>query len=50
MNQHPLLNENFVFPDIPGGEYRLVFIYGTVVEYKIILEPGSLGFIEIILD
>lgn len=50
MNQHPILNENFVFPDIPGGDYRLVFIYGTVVEYFIQLEPGSLGLIEIIVD
>ncbi len=50
MNQHPILNENFVFPDIPSGEYRLVFIYGTVVEFFIQLERGSLGFIEIIVD
>jgi len=50
MNQHPILNENFVFPDIPAGQYRIVFIYGTVAEVFIQIEPGSLGFLDIIVE
>jgi len=50
MNAHPILNENFALPDIPGGDYRLAFVYGSLYEYFFHLEPGSLGFIEIQLD
>jgi murein DD-endopeptidase MepM/ murein hydrolase activator NlpD len=50
LNSHPLLNENFVFPDIPAGEYRLGLIAGRYHEYFFLLEPGSVGFIEIQLD
>lgn len=50
MNQHPTLMENFVLADIPIGEYRLVFIYGSLNEYFFRLEASSLGTIEIIVD
>ena len=50
VNSHPLLDENFVLPDIPPGEYRLVFIAGRFYELTFTLEPGALGFIELQLD
>lgn len=46
-NPHPWLDENFAFPDIPAGDYRLSFIVGRLFEYYFTLEPGSLGFIKI---
>jgi len=50
VNPHPLLEENFAYPDIPPGAYRLVFIAGRVYEVEFELEPGALGFIQIQLD
>ena len=45
INAHPLLEENFVIPDVPPGNYRLSFIYGTMHQYPFTLEPGTLGMI-----
>jgi len=50
VNDHPLLGENFVVPDIPAGDYRLAFISGRIYEFFFTLEPGSLGFIKVQLD
>lgn len=50
VNAHPLLDENFVLPDIPPGEYRLAFISGRFYEFEFTLNPGALGFIQIQLD
>jgi murein DD-endopeptidase MepM/ murein hydrolase activator NlpD len=50
VNEHPLLGENFVVPDIPAGNYRLAFISGRMYEFFFELKPGSLGFIKVQLD
>ena len=50
INSHPLLGENFAFPDIPAGDYRLSFILGRLYDIHFTLEPGSLGFIKIQFD
>ncbi|MFW5714450.1 MAG: M23 family metallopeptidase, partial [Brevefilum sp.] len=50
VNAHPLLDENFVFADIPPGDYRLTFIAGRLYEFEFTLEPGSLGFFTLQLD
>ena len=50
VNAHPLLNENFVLPDIPPGEYRLAFISGRFYDFEFKLNSGALGFIKIQLD
>ncbi len=50
INGYPDLEENFAIPDIPPGEYRLAFVYGTLHEVFFTLEPGYLGFVEIQLD
>jgi len=47
MSTYPDLEENFVYPDLPAGEYRLAFVYGRVYEFFITLEPGSLGYLQI---
>lgn len=39
------LGENFVLPDLPAGNYRLLFIAEYLYEIPFTLEPGSLGFI-----
>lgn len=49
-NSHPLLGENFVIPDIPPGNYRFVFIIGTMHQLTFRLEPGSLGMITFQAD
>lgn len=50
VNGNPALSENFVMPDLPPGDYRLVFIYGSFYEYYFTLAPDSLGFIDLQLD
>jgi len=50
VNAHPLLDENFVLPDLPPGEYRLAFIAGRFYEFEFTLNPGELGLIQIQLD
>lgn len=50
VNPHPLLNENFVIPDIPPGDYRLAFVASRLYEFYFTLDPGALGFITIQLD
>ncbi len=50
INSHPLLGENFAFPDIPAGNYRLSFILGRLYENHFTIDPGSLGFIKIQFD
>lgn len=50
INEHPALQENFAFPDIPPGDYRLAFVYGRLHEVFFTLNSGSLGFIKIQLD
>ncbi|MEA3326561.1 MAG: M23 family metallopeptidase [Chloroflexota bacterium] len=50
MNAHPIFNENFALTDIPAGDYRLAFVYGSLYEYFFHLEPGSLGYMVIQLD
>ncbi len=50
VNAHPDLQENFVLPDIPAGDYRLAFIAGRFYEFTFTLAPGSLGFIQVQLD
>ncbi len=45
-NPHPALQENFAFPDVPAGDYRLAFVAGRLYEVFFTLEPGSLGFIK----
>ena len=50
MRTYPDLEENFVYPDLPAGNYRLAFIYGRVYEFFITLEPGSLGYLQIQLE
>ena len=50
VNGFPGLDENFVMPDLPAGDYRLAFIYGSYYEIFITLQPGSLGFINLQLD
>lgn len=50
VNYHPELNENFVVPDIPPGQYRLAFVYGGLYEFFITIEAGDLGFLTITLD
>lgn len=49
-NGYPVLGETFVVPDVPAGEYRLVFISGRFYEIFFTLETGSLGFIRLQLD
>jgi hypothetical protein len=44
-NGSSFLGENFVLPDLPAGNYRLLFIAEYLYEIPITLEPGSLGFI-----
>jgi murein DD-endopeptidase MepM/ murein hydrolase activator NlpD len=50
VNYHPELNENFVVPDIPPGQYRLAFVYGRLYEFFFTIEAGNLGFLTIPLD
>ena len=50
VNSHPFLEENFVVPDLPPGEYRLAFVYDQLYEFFFTLEPGSLGFVKVQLD
>ena len=50
VNGFPDLNENFVMPDLPPGDYRLAFINGSFYQIYFTLEPGSLGFINLQLD
>lgn len=50
LNAYPDLDENFVVPDIPPGDYRLAFIAGAVHEIYFTLEPGALGWISIQFD
>lgn len=50
INGHPELGENFTLCDLPPGNYRLAFVYGTLYEYFFTLEPGHLGFIRVGLD
>ena len=44
---HPILGENFAFPDLPAGDYRLSYIVGRLIEHRFTLEPGGFGFIKI---
>jgi murein DD-endopeptidase MepM/ murein hydrolase activator NlpD len=44
-NGTSFLGENFVLPDLPAGNYRLLFIAEYLYEIPFTLEPGSLGFI-----
>jgi hypothetical protein len=44
-NVSSFLGENFVLPDLPAGDYRLLFIAEYLYEVPFTLEPGSLGFI-----
>jgi murein DD-endopeptidase MepM/ murein hydrolase activator NlpD len=50
INGHPELGENFTLYDLPPGNYRLAFVYGTLYEYFFTLEPGHLGFIRVGVD
>lgn len=50
VNGNPVLNENFVMPDLPPGDYRLALIYGAYYKVEFTLEPGSLGLINLQLD
>jgi murein DD-endopeptidase MepM/ murein hydrolase activator NlpD len=50
VNAHPLLNENFVVPDLPPGVYQLSFIAGRFYQFDFTLQPGKLGFIRVQLD
>jgi murein DD-endopeptidase MepM/ murein hydrolase activator NlpD len=50
VNANPILNENFAFPDLPPGDYRLSYISGRYYTYEFSLAAGSLGFIKIQLD
>lgn len=50
LNAYPDLDENFVIPDIPPGDYRLAFIAGAVHEIFFTLEPGALGWVSIQFD
>lgn len=49
-NGFPTLNENFVMPDLPPGDYRLAFVYNTLQEYYFTLLPGALGYFNLQLD
>ena len=49
-NSHPLLGENFLFPDIPYGTYRLSFVSGRVYETTITIAPGELAFLKLQVD
>ena len=50
INSHPLLNENFVIPDLPPGDYRLSYISGRMYEIFFTLDQGMLGFINLQID
>lgn len=50
LNAYPDLGENFVIPDLPPGDYRLVYIAGAVHDVYFTLEPGGLGWISIKFD
>lgn len=50
VNANPILNENFVFPDLPPGDYQLDFIWNRYYTFDFSLAAGSLGFIKIQLD
>jgi murein DD-endopeptidase MepM/ murein hydrolase activator NlpD len=50
VNSHPALGENFAFPDLPPGDYRLALISGKYYEVNLTLMPGELGFIKLQLD
>jgi len=50
VNPHPILGENFTLPDLPPGDYRLMFIAGGLYEVTFTLEPGALGFIKLQAD
>jgi murein DD-endopeptidase MepM/ murein hydrolase activator NlpD len=50
VNANPILNENFVFPDLPPGDYRLNYIWDRYYTFEFSLSAGSLGFIKIQLD
>lgn len=47
---HPVLDENFVLPDIPAGDYRLTFVSGRLYEVFFTLEADSLGFVKLQLQ
>ena len=47
VNAHPVLEENFSMPDLPPGNYRLSFIFGTLYEIYFTLDQGMLGFINL---
>lgn len=50
VNANPILNENFVFPDLPPGDYRLNYIWDRYYNFDFSLSAGNLGFIKIQLD
>lgn len=49
-NSFPGLNENFVIPDLPPGNYKLSFIYNQLLVYFFALEAGTVGYINLLMQ